>query len=1121
MSTMLAPPLAAGAGRMSQLLPSVKCSTCHQPVPLAELGEHTCTAPSTPPTLPKPSVSPEGMNKLLPPRLQGRVPSPGGKPPPPSAPQRGGGPPPQQQRSGGSAAERLRVNTNSPGPSGTAGFQPRSSPLARSAGDRAGSPTNLSDPFSRPPPSISADPRIRGNSFSSSPMPPPPRSAGSPMNGSPSMEQNRFPPGRTGSPQVPPNSAPVGLPSNPRGSPGRPSISGGMPPTARNGSPAPSHIPINRNQPSPAPSTNGRPGAPPMMGQPQLRGPPQQTPPMGPPPPRSGGTPGPPPLGPPNGPPLNGPPGRNAIPFPGGPPQGMAPGPGGPPPRPPFAGHGPQRSYAPSLPSRGPGQIMSPPSMSYGGQPVIEEGIDTRSGGEAGMAGVGRKGFAAVARAAMFATLPMRPMGPQAQPPNRRPDMPRFLDIDAASRSTDTPPLSAGSGYSSHSPGPTSPLAQAQFPLDPSSEKMPPSPPKIDTSVVNPSLTNTRTPIDREKTPVQNANTPSSPFGIRLPFFEKLKNMAGAGSPVDTTPTTPQPPSNLQQDINHIERSTPTPTPPAPRPNPPSPESPAHSRSKSTASSLRYGYDSESDYGGLAYDASTDNGDDSRSMRSVSMRSDRSLGSQKRRELPPVPPLPSNPPPRGPPSTTSVSSSSASASNRVHFTSAGKGRSDPIPISKSASGGDQRYNGGHSRNTSTSSYSSASSVDSQGDVGGRKRTNSSAIAQALGLSQTPPRDYSKLGGPGVPSRISRLERSASNSSLGSRSAYSRTTSVKTMLKDVERDQAYGELEKQKAKAKSDEERRRKASAAASELVKSRSVGVMGARQRTAGGSSISGSARGTDYAASEYERGSIAGSNASGSRAQRSNTVQGMVSSPESKGVKLPVRAKTTTNSSEGVTNASGDGSRVKERRKKEKVCIKCRKLIDDGRWIQVDTGGVLCERCWKNMYLPKCRRCNLPIEKQAVSSSDGQLKGKYHKECFNCHTCHKPFPDKTFYVFDGKPFCAYHYHEANDSLCAAARCGQPIEGPCAVSHAGDRYHPDCMTCEHPGYPECRERLTEYFEVDGRMLCERHANAEEDDGEDGEWVRSAKATRRITRFIDLNANNGGGGGGGNEDGGLR
>lgn len=36
-----------------------------------------------------------------------------------------------------------------------------------------------------------------------------------------------------------------------------------------------------------------------------------------------------------------------------------------------------------------------------------------------------------------------------------------------------------------------------------------------------------------------------------------------------------------------------------------------------------------------------------------------------------------------------------------------------------------------------------------------------------------------------------------------------------------------------------------------------------------------------------------------------------------------------------------------------------------------------------------QCRRCDLPIEKQAVSSSDGQLKGKYHRNCFNCHECH------------------------------------------------------------------------------------------------------------------------------------
>lgn len=341
---------------------------------------------------------------------------------------------------------------------------------------------------------------------------------------------------------------------------------------------------------------------------------------------------------------------------------------------------------------------------------------------------------------------------------------------------------------------------------------------------------------------------------------------------------------------------------------------------------------------------------------------------------------------------------------------------------------------------------------------------------------------------------------------------------KTML---EKNRGGGGVDKRSESFESDEERSKKeAAAAASELVKSKSLN--GLKQRTGANGSVYG---GTDYAASEYERGSVAGSNASGSRAHRSNTVQGFMTTPEVKAAKLPARAKTTANTgagseSGGTRTSASKPVAVKERRKKEKVCVKCSKMINDGRWIQVDTGSILCEKCWKNMYLPKCRRCNLPIEKQAVSSSDGQLKGKYHKECFNCHTCHKPFPDKTFYVFDGKPFCDYHYHEANDSLCAAAMCGQPIEGPCAVSHAGDRYHPDCMTCEYPGYPECRERLSEYFEVDGRMLCERHAayaGGEDEDGSGG-WTRSVKATRRVTRFIELNAGGGGAGAGDNNDG---
>ena len=64
--------------------------------------------------------------------------------------------------------------------------------------------------------------------------------------------------------------------------------------------------------------------------------------------------------------------------------------------------------------------------------PPPERGIHTMTGGEAGMAGVGRRGFAAVARAAMLG-LPDRNLRPQPQMDSNQS---RYLDIDAQSRRT-------------------------------------------------------------------------------------------------------------------------------------------------------------------------------------------------------------------------------------------------------------------------------------------------------------------------------------------------------------------------------------------------------------------------------------------------------------------------------------------------------------------------------------------------------------------------------------------------------------------------------------------------------------------------------------------------------------
>lgn len=126
-------------------------------------------------------------------------------------------------------------------------------------------------------------------------------------------------------------------------------------------------------------------------------------------------------------------------------------------------------------------------------------------------------------------------------------------------------------------------------------------------------------------------------------------------------------------------------------------------------------------------------------------------------------------------------------------------------------------------------------------------------------------------------------------------------------------------------------------------------------------------------------------------------------------------------------------------------LCAQCRKPIDPNVGHVERDGSVYCPEDFANLFLPKCRRCNLPVEREAVSASDGKLEGKWHVKCFGCHTCYKPFPDKSFYVFDNAPYCRRHYHKLNNSLCKT--CDEPIEGPCVQTIEGWRYHPSCFVC--------------------------------------------------------------------------
>lgn len=122
------------------------------------------------------------------------------------------------------------------------------------------------------------------------------------------------------------------------------------------------------------------------------------------------------------------------------------------------------------------------------------------------------------------------------------------------------------------------------------------------------------------------------------------------------------------------------------------------------------------------------------------------------------------------------------------------------------------------------------------------------------------------------------------------------------------------------------------------------------------------------------------------------------------------------------------------------------------------------------------CRGCSQMIlaTQKSVSSADGRLTGRYHKECFVCQTCKAAFPTAEFYVHNDFPYCGQHYHELEDSLCAS--CGKGIEGlymeTANVSGRGkEKHHPECLRCS-----TCKIRLDhDYFELSGKVYCERDA----------------------------------------------
>lgn len=135
------------------------------------------------------------------------------------------------------------------------------------------------------------------------------------------------------------------------------------------------------------------------------------------------------------------------------------------------------------------------------------------------------------------------------------------------------------------------------------------------------------------------------------------------------------------------------------------------------------------------------------------------------------------------------------------------------------------------------------------------------------------------------------------------------------------------------------------------------------------------------------------------------------------------------------------------------------------------------------------CRNCSLTVSSKPIYSKSGELSGQWHRECFTCTLCDIRFNKNIpCFVLKDQPYCEFHYHLSNDSLCQV--CGRGIIGECLENDAGGRYHLDCLSCTR-----CSTRIDEdYMSIDGKVYCEPCAM-------DFVGVASSNMERRRTRLF--------------------
>lgn len=112
------------------------------------------------------------------------------------------------------------------------------------------------------------------------------------------------------------------------------------------------------------------------------------------------------------------------------------------------------------------------------------------------------------------------------------------------------------------------------------------------------------------------------------------------------------------------------------------------------------------------------------------------------------------------------------------------------------------------------------------------------------------------------------------------------------------------------------------------------------------------------------------------------------------------------------------------------------------------------------NMFCSRCGDGFEPHEK--IVNSNGEL---WHTQCFVCAQCFRPFPDGTFYEFEGRKYCEHDFHVLFAPCCG--KCGEFVIGR-VIKAMNANWHPRCFRCE-----VCSKELADlgFIRNQGRALC--------------------------------------------------